>query len=170
MGTKRKEYEAGTKYKKWKRDLAIWNDRYKEEWQEQQYEKKLKREEAKKKRAARKAKKEKKAQEAGSDDDDEKDDEKNNKKKKKKATNNKGKKKATTNGNKRGRGRPKKKVNVQNSVFIPNQKCNDSVNLPFYLIFDFFIIHFKRPCILNLFQHVSFVIFFVFCFCFCFIV
>merc|ERR1712228_280869 len=146
--TKRKEYEAGPKYKKWKRDLAIWNDRYKEEWQEQRYEKKLKREEAKKKRAARKAKKEKEAQE-GSDDDDEKDDEKENKKKAKKKTasnNNKGKKKATTNGNKRGRGRPKKEVNVQNSVFIPNQKCIDPIlSYLIFLIFFIIFIHSKRP-------------------------
>jgi len=53
----RKKYEASSKYKKYKRDVARWKERYAEEWREQEENKKIYKEEEKKKREARKAKK-----------------------------------------------------------------------------------------------------------------
>lgn len=57
----REEYVASTAYKKWKRDVKRWNETYKEEWQEQQWELKEQKAAAKKKREERKAEKEKEA-------------------------------------------------------------------------------------------------------------
>merc|ERR1712154_275988 len=77
---KRAEYEASSKYKKWKKDVAEWNERHKEEWLEQE-------EELKEKREERKRKKEAKAKKNGDE---------NKENKKKKAKGNKAKKKVTT--------------------------------------------------------------------------
>mmetsp|Transcript_45436 Transcript_45436/g.40732 ORF Transcript_45436/g.40732 Transcript_45436/m.40732 type:complete len:191 (+) Transcript_45436:137-709(+) len=49
--TERKKYEQSSAYKRYKKQLAEWNDLYKEEWEEQQYEKEQKRLEAKKKKS-----------------------------------------------------------------------------------------------------------------------
>merc|ERR1712129_550508 len=44
---KREEYEAGSAYKKYKRDLKRWKERYAEEWAEQEEDKKIYKEEQK---------------------------------------------------------------------------------------------------------------------------
>merc|ERR1712228_601384 len=80
---KRAEYVASNKYKKWKKDVAEWNDRHKEEWLDQEYERKERNEERRKKRAD----KAKKAKKKGSGDDDKENKKKSKNKAAKKVTN-----------------------------------------------------------------------------------
>jgi len=56
----RKKYEASNKYKKWKRDMKEWRDRYQEEWEEQEEQKEIERKERKEKREKRQKNKNKK--------------------------------------------------------------------------------------------------------------
>jgi len=89
---KRAEYVASNKYKKWKKDVAEWNDRHKEEWLDQEEARKEKNEERRKKRAD-KAKKAKKGS-SGDEDKENKKKSKNNKEKKKTTNKRRGRKKS----------------------------------------------------------------------------